>query len=83
MTKRAYDPEFAALLPLLPTVQDLSSVEQVRAARDMRGMLLPAPPARTDVTMADRLVPGLAGAPQVPWISSTHARGASTGAFGV
>ena len=66
MTKRAYDPEFAALLPLLPTVQDLSSVEQVRAARDMRGMLLPAPPARTDVTMADRLVPGLAGAPQVP-----------------
>ena len=31
MTKRAYDPEFEAILPLLPTVSDLSSVEKIQA----------------------------------------------------
>jgi hypothetical protein len=28
MTKRSYDPEFEAILPLLPTVSELESVEQ-------------------------------------------------------
>ncbi len=67
MTKRAYDPEFDAILPLLPTVMDFSRVEQVQAARAGRMELFAAPPPdRADVVKEDRLVPGSAGAPQVP-----------------
>jgi hypothetical protein len=33
MTRRAYDPEFEAILPALSTVMDLSSAEKVQAAR--------------------------------------------------
>jgi acetyl esterase/lipase len=66
MTKRAYDPEFAPLLPALPTVQDFSTAEKIRAVRDMRALMLPPPPDRSDVAKADRAVPGPAGAPQVP-----------------
>ena len=67
MTKRAYDPEFDAILPLLPTVMDFSRVEQVQAARVGRMELFAAqPPDRADVAKEDRLVPGPAGAPEVP-----------------
>jgi acetyl esterase len=65
MTKRAYDPEFAPLLPSLPTVQDFSTPEKIQAVRDMRAVLLPPPPDRTDVAKEDRLVPGRAGDPPV------------------
>jgi acetyl esterase len=66
MTQRAYDPEFAPLLPSLPTVQDFSTAESVQAAREMRGMLLVPPPDRADVTKADHLASGRPGAPDVP-----------------
>ena len=66
MTQRAYDPELAALIPTLPTVQDFSSVEKIQAIREFRITAFPQPPDRGDVSMEDRLVPGLAGAPQVP-----------------
>lgn len=36
MTKRAYDPEFEAILPLLPTVSELASIDQIQAARGVR-----------------------------------------------
>jgi len=67
MTKRAYDPELAAIVPALPTTMDLSSVEQIQQLR--AGALTlgpPPPPDRTDVTREDRRVPGPSGAPPVP-----------------
>jgi acetyl esterase/lipase len=66
MTTRAYDPELVPLIPSLPTVQDFSTTAQIQAARDMRALMLPPPPDRTDVSKTDRLVPGPAGAPPVP-----------------
>ena len=67
MTKRAYDPAFDAILPLLPTVMDLSTVEKVREMRTGRmAALLAAQPDRPDVVKEDRRVPGPAGAPDVP-----------------
>ena len=66
MTKRAYDREFEAILPLLPTVMDLSSAEKVQAARVGRFDMFAPPPDRDDVTKEDRRVPGPAGAPEVP-----------------
>ena len=36
MTTRAYDPEFVALIPTLPTVQDFSSAEKIQAIREFR-----------------------------------------------
>ena len=65
MTKRAYDPEFAALIPTLPTVQDFSSAEKIQAVREFRMTAFPQPPNRDDVAVEDRLVPGPAGSPQV------------------
>jgi len=44
MSKYEYDPAFRDLLPVLPTVQELSSVETIRAARSSRIMMFPAPP---------------------------------------
>jgi acetyl esterase/lipase len=66
VTQRAYDRDFAPLLPSLPTVQDFSSAEKIQAAREMRGMMLAPPPDRADVVKADYLVPGPSGAPDVP-----------------
>ena len=66
MTQRAYDPDFAPLLPSLPTVQDFSSAEKIQAAREMRGMMLAPPPDRADTTKSDHLAPGPPGAPDVP-----------------
>jgi acetyl esterase/lipase len=66
MAERNYDPEFDELLPLLPTVSDFSTVEKIREARAMRAEMLGDIPDRDDVAMDDRLVPGPAGAPQVP-----------------
>lgn len=67
MSERRYDPAFDAILPLLPTVNDFSTVEKVQAIRADRGALFAAPvPDRDDVTKEDREVPGPAGAPDVP-----------------
>jgi acetyl esterase/lipase len=67
LTKRAYDPDFDSILPLLPTVSDLSTAEKVREARSGNRVLMPQPPPdRTDVHKQDRRVPGPAGAPDVP-----------------
>jgi acetyl esterase/lipase len=77
MTTRAYDPELAPLLPALPSVQDFSTLEKIQAARDMRALMLPPPPDRTDVRKEDRLVPGRAGDPQVPVRIYTPTAGAS------
>ena len=66
MMKRAYDNDFAALIPTLPTVQDFSTAEKIQTIREFRMTAFPQPPDRSDVLMEDRLVPGLEGAPQVP-----------------
>ena len=39
MTERNYDPEFAELIPVLPTVTDFSSVESIQAMREARASL--------------------------------------------
>jgi acetyl esterase/lipase len=65
MTKRAFDPEFEAILPALPTVMDLSSAARVQEARNGPLMAFPPPPDREDVAKEDRRVPGPAGAPDV------------------
>ena len=36
MTKRAYDPELAALIPTLPTVGDYATLEKIVAMREAR-----------------------------------------------
>ncbi len=66
MTQRDYDPDFAEILPALPTVLDFSSVEKVQETRT--GALNFAAPVedRVDVVKEDRSVPGPAGAPEVP-----------------
>ena len=65
MTERGYDPDFQAILPLLPTEMDLSSPEKVQATRDNRALFGEPPPARDDVLAEDRQVPGPDGAPDV------------------
>jgi len=66
MTERAYDEDLRALLPLLPTVQDLGSLEAIVAARSERASFVDPPPDRDDVLKEDRNVPGAAGDPEVP-----------------
>jgi len=67
MAERAYDPEIAPMVPMLPTVSDWSDMPAAR-----RGMLemiekftaaAPKPPA--GVTWEDRRIPGPDGAPDV------------------
>ena len=67
MSDRNYDPEFRDILPLLPTVSDLSSVDEIRAGREARSELFGnLPPDRDDVTKRDIEVPGREGDPNVP-----------------
>jgi len=66
MSRYAIDPDFEALLPLLPTHMDFSTLEGVRAFRAEGALLGPAPPDRDDVVKEDRLVPGRPGDPDVP-----------------
>src|SRR5262245_9116385 len=65
MPKRAYDPEFESMLPVLPTVMDLSTVDKIRELRAGGLAFAPPPPDRADVAKQDRRVPGPAGA-EVP-----------------
>jgi hypothetical protein len=41
---------------VLPTVQEMSSVEAIRTARQSRIMMFPAPPDREDVVKEDHRV---------------------------
>jgi acetyl esterase/lipase len=82
MTPRAYDPELEAILPGLPTVMDLSSVEKVQAARAGSIAALFAPPPDLDeVAKEDRRVPGANGQPEVP-VRVYRPRAAGAGARG-
>lgn len=67
MSERSYDPEFAAMIPMLPTVTDFSSVESIQTMREARAELFgSAAPDREDVTKEDRQVPGHDDDPDVP-----------------
>jgi acetyl esterase len=66
MSDHGIDPDFHQLLPLLPTVLDLSSVEKVRAMREAPAGFFAGAVDRDDVVKEDRRVPGPSGAPQVP-----------------
>ena len=67
MTERNYDPEFAELIPVLPTVTDFSSVESIQAMREARASLFDSEtPDREDIGKEDRQVPGHEGDPDVP-----------------
>ncbi len=69
MTDRNYDPDFAALIPLLPDISELSTLEKIVEIREMRAEGFPgmeAPPPHPDVEREDRAVPGPTGSPDVP-----------------
>jgi len=66
MSERKYDPEFRDILPMLPTVSDFSSAEQIQAMREARMEMFGDLVDRDDVTKEDHSVPGPAGAPEVP-----------------
>lgn len=65
MTERAYDPELADLIPLLPVRGDLSEPASVVAGREAMANLIPAVEPRPDVEREDLTVPGLDGDPDV------------------
>jgi acetyl esterase len=64
MTERKYDPEFAPLLAMLPTVSDLGDLAKIREFRENMQALFTSSD-RADVTKEDRSVPGPEGAPDV------------------
>ena len=66
MADYSFDPEFAAMLPELPTVSDFSTLEKVQEMREAHSSLSVAAPDRDDVSWEDRSVPGPEGAPEVP-----------------
>jgi acetyl esterase/lipase len=66
MSKYSFDPDFENLLPLLPTVSDLSTDEAIQAMRSNRAIMLEPPPDRGDVSKEDRTVPGHGDDPEVP-----------------
>jgi acetyl esterase len=60
----AFDPELAAVVPLLPQF-DINDLPAARAAMsELRGQL--PPPDTTGVQVEQRLIPGPQGAPEVP-----------------
>jgi len=65
MSRHDYDPAFHDLLPLLPTVQDLSSAEKIRELRASRVLMFPVPPDREDVEKEDHRISGPPQAPDV------------------
>ena len=65
MSERRYDPDFEALLPLLPVVTDFSTVENVKKVREQHAAMIPQTPDRDDVEKHDRTVPGPEGAAPV------------------
>jgi acetyl esterase/lipase len=67
MAERAYDPEIAPMVPLLPTVSDWSDMPAVRRgmAEMFASMAAQGPKAPAGVTWEDRRIPGPDGAPEV------------------
>ena len=66
MTERAFDPDFLEMLPLLPTVMDLSDASEIRTMRESIGLFANEFEPRDDVIREDRTVQGLDGDPDVP-----------------
>ncbi|MAG30984.1 MAG: esterase [Deltaproteobacteria bacterium] len=66
MAERSFDKDFLPYLSEIPTIQDFSSPEKIQAIREMRTEMMAAPADRDDVTMEDRTIPGLEGAPDIP-----------------
>jgi acetyl esterase/lipase len=65
MSERAYDEDLKQVIPLLWTVQDLSSIEAIQTIRSDRVAFSEVPPDRDDVEKEDRLIPGRPGDPEV------------------
>jgi len=67
MAGRAYDPEIAPIVPMLPTVMDWSDMPAARQQMDQmfEQMGIEPPQASEDVAWEDRQVPGPKGAPDV------------------
>ncbi len=65
MRKYDFDPDFDEYIPSLPTVQDFSSVEKIKALREMRTEAMETPPDREDVQMTDRRIPGYQGGAEI------------------
>lgn len=65
MTERAFDPEFAEMLPLLPTSIDWPGPEEMDAWRAEGASWSVKAPARDDVVREDRHIPGRDGDPDV------------------
>ena len=66
MPDRAYDPELAPAVPLLPTLSDFSDPVTARAQlEEMIETMSPPLPEGLDVQFDDRTVPGPDGAPEV------------------
>lgn len=63
MSKYDYHPDLLALVPLLPSLTDFSTAENVQEVRAQHDAMIPKMPDREDVTWEDREVPGPAGAP--------------------
>lgn len=65
MTERAYDPELAPIVELLPTTFEWAAAEDMREARAAMGSWRPPVEPRADVVRDDRLIPGGDGDPDV------------------
>lgn len=67
MTERAYDPEIAPIVPLLPVHSDWSDLDAARAQMADLVAGLPAPdgPGEDRVRFDDRTIPGPADAPEL------------------
>lgn len=65
MSDHDYHPELRAMIPLLPTVTDFSTVEKVQEVRELHDSMIPQVPDRDDVETEDRQVPGPDGEAEV------------------
>lgn len=66
MSDRAYDPELAPMIPMLPTESDFSDIETMRAGMDeMIAALSPPLPDDPGARFADQKIAGPEGAPDV------------------
>lgn len=68
MTERAYDPEIAHIVPLLPVESDWSDLDAARAqmAELVASMAPPQSVGADQVRFEDRVVPGPSDAPELP-----------------
>lgn len=66
MTERRYDPELAPLIPMLPVTSDWDDMPAARKGmQEMIDSMVAGLPEPEGVEFADRLIPGLANAPDV------------------